>query len=60
MKYATAEFIVYYIFIPLNIISFLLRDRKPFNAIWRVLLCFWIALGLAVVIQNIQDGFKKK
>jgi len=59
MTYAQAEVVVW-IFLVLNVVSFVLRDIKPFNVIWYFCKCFWMALGLALIIQNVQDHYNKK
>jgi hypothetical protein len=41
-------------------ISYFLRHTKPFDSIWRVLLSFWIALGLVLTYRNVKDRFNKK
>jgi hypothetical protein len=41
-------------------VCYFLRHQKPFDAIWRVLASFWIALGLVVGFHYIKDKLNDK
>jgi hypothetical protein len=51
--------IIAWIFILFNVVCYYLRDISPFNKIWFVLKCFWLALAAVLIYNNIKERIKK-
>ena len=48
-----------WIFIVFNFVCYFLRNVYPFNKIWWVLKCFWLALAAVLIYNNVKERIKK-